>query len=38
VALQLSQRQGKLYCVNNGDRVLVSGQAKTYSKGVLWID
>jgi len=38
VALQLSQRQGKLYCVNNGDRVLVSGQAKTYSKGLFWID
>ncbi|MBA3704907.1 MAG: PhzF family phenazine biosynthesis protein [Bacteroidetes bacterium] len=37
-ALQLSDRIGKLFCVNNKDRVLISGQAKTYSVGQLWIE
>jgi PhzF family phenazine biosynthesis protein len=37
-ALQLSDRVGKLYCVDNGERVLISGLAKTYSIGTLWID
>ena len=29
-AIQLSKRRGKLYCVNNKDRVLIKGKAKTY--------
>lgn len=36
VARQLSQRQGTLYCAHRGDRVLISGTAKTYSAGTLW--
>jgi predicted PhzF superfamily epimerase YddE/YHI9 len=35
-AQQVSERLGKLYCENNGDRVIISGQAKTYSIGNLW--
>jgi PhzF family phenazine biosynthesis protein len=38
VAFQLSERTGRLECVDNGDRVLISGKAKTYSKGMLWTD
>ena len=38
VALQLSQRLGTLYCVDDGERVLIKGHAKTYSKGVFWIE
>jgi PhzF family phenazine biosynthesis protein len=37
-ALQLSDRIGKLFCTDNGDRVLISGQAKTYSIGTLWTE
>ncbi|ETZ23564.1 PhzF family phenazine biosynthesis protein [Pedobacter sp. V48] len=37
-ALQLSDRIGKLQCVNAGDRVLISGTAKTYSAGFFFID
>ncbi|MEA5257656.1 PhzF family phenazine biosynthesis protein [Arcicella aquatica] len=37
-ALQLSERQGTLYCEDKGDRVLISGKAKTYSIGVCWIE
>ena len=37
-ALQLSERQGKLFCVDKGQRVLISGSAKTYSIGSFWID
>ncbi len=37
-AVQLSARQGKLYCTNNADRVLIGGHAKTYSVGVLWTE
>lgn len=37
-ALQISERVGKLYCENKGDRVLISGQAKTYSMGNLWLE
>lgn len=37
-SLQLSERVGKLFCVDNGVRVMVSGQAKTYSIGTLWIE
>jgi PhzF family phenazine biosynthesis protein len=38
VAFQLSERMGRLECVDKGDRVLISGQAKTYSKGRLWTE
>ncbi len=37
-ALQLSERQGKLFCVDKGKRVLISGTAKTYSIGSFYID
>lgn len=37
-ALQLSERVGKLFCVDNGDRVLISGKARTYSIGTLWLE
>jgi len=37
-ALQISERVGKLYCVNKGDRVLISGHARTYSVGNIWLD
>jgi PhzF family phenazine biosynthesis protein len=37
-AKQLSEREGTLYCVDNGDRVLISGKAKTYSIGTFWIE
>ena len=36
-AFQLSKRKGELICVEYGDRVLISGQAKIYSKGSIWI-
>lgn len=36
-ALQLSERQGQLICENLGERVSISGQAKTYSIGALFI-
>jgi len=29
---------GKLYCEDRGDRVIISGQAKTYSIGNLWTE
>jgi PhzF family phenazine biosynthesis protein len=38
IAFQLSERKGRLECVNKGERVLISGQAKTYSKGKLWTE
>lgn len=37
-ALQLSNRGGVLYCVDNADRVLISGQARTYAAGSLWTE
>jgi PhzF family phenazine biosynthesis protein len=37
-SLQLSERVGKFFCVDNGDRVLISGNAKTYSVGCFWIE
>lgn len=37
-ALQVSERTGKLFCEDNGDRVVISGKAKTYSVGHLWIE
>jgi len=36
-AIQISERVGVLYCQNKKDRVLISGKAKTYSIGHLWI-
>jgi PhzF family phenazine biosynthesis protein len=35
-SLQLSERIGEFFCVDNGDRVLISGNAKTYSVGCFW--
>ncbi len=37
-AQQLSERVGTLYCQNNGDRVIISGKAKTYSVGNFWTE
>ncbi|MFZ6009027.1 MAG: PhzF family phenazine biosynthesis protein [Bacteroidota bacterium] len=37
-ALQLSARQGKLYCVDHGERVLISGEAKTFFEGNIYLD
>ena len=37
-ALQLSERGGKLYCEDKEDRVLIAGNAKTYSVGSLWTE
>lgn len=36
-ALQISERLGKLYCYNRGERVLICGQAVTYASGEIWI-
>lgn len=38
LAYQVSQRKGTLYCVNKGDRVLMSGCARTYSVGHIFIE
>jgi PhzF family phenazine biosynthesis protein len=38
IALQVSEREGKLFCEDKGNRVIISGQAKTYSLGNLWTD
>ncbi len=37
-ALQVSARLGKLQCVSKNDRVRISGTAKTYAIGKLWIE
>ncbi|QNA43481.1 PhzF family phenazine biosynthesis protein [Lacibacter sediminis] len=37
-ALQLSDRVGKLYCEDKGERVLIAGNARTYSVANIWID
>jgi PhzF family phenazine biosynthesis protein len=37
-AKQISERVGNLYCVDQGKRVLITGQAKTYSSGTIWLD
>jgi PhzF family phenazine biosynthesis protein len=37
-AQQVSERMGKLFCEDRGDRVIISGQAKTYSIGNLWTE
>ena len=36
--MQLSKRKGILNCTDKNDRVIISGQAKTYSIGKLWIE
>lgn len=36
-ALQVSERIGTLFCEDKGDRVIISGQARTYSIGNFWI-
>ena len=37
-AIQISDRVGKLQCQNKGNRVIISGKAKTYSVGNLWTE
>ena len=37
-ALQLSERVGKLFCIDNGERVLISGKARTYLAGTIWTE
>ena len=37
-AMQLSKRKVILNCTEKNDRVIISGQAKTYSIGKLWIE
>ncbi|MBT1703866.1 PhzF family phenazine biosynthesis protein [Chryseosolibacter indicus] len=37
VALQLSERQGKLFCTNLQDRVLIAGKALTYLEGFIHV-
>ncbi|WGD35025.1 PhzF family phenazine biosynthesis protein [Olleya sp. YS] len=37
-AIQMSDRVGTLRCQNKKDRVIISGQAKTYSIGNLWTE
>ena len=37
-ALQLSKRRGALNCVDKNDRVIISGQARTYSIGSISIE
>ena len=37
IATQISERRGTLYCSDQGERVLISGKARTYSIGNLWI-
>ncbi|MBO6200105.1 MAG: PhzF family phenazine biosynthesis protein [Chryseobacterium sp.] len=37
-ALQVSERVGTLFCEDKGERVVISGKAKTYSVGNFWIE
>lgn len=37
-AIQVSDRVGKLQCQNKNDRVIISGQARTYSAGSFWTE
>ncbi|MCG8579114.1 MAG: PhzF family phenazine biosynthesis protein [Bacteroidales bacterium] len=37
-AIQLSDRRGTLYCQDKGDRVLISGKARTFMVGHIWVD
>lgn len=36
-AIQISERVGTLYCLHKEDRVIISGKAKTYAIGHIWI-
>jgi len=38
LALQLSERSGKIYCEDMGDQVLIGGHAITYSVGQFWTE
>ena len=38
IAHQISARGGKLFCKDNGDRVAITGNARTYSIGKLWTE
>ncbi len=33
IALQISERGGKIYCTDNNDRVIIGGEAVTFSRG-----
>ena len=33
IALQISERGGKIYCSDNNDRVIIGGEAVTFSRG-----
>ena len=37
-AMQLSERVGKIFCENKDHRVIISGQARTYSSAQFWIE
>ena len=37
-ARQLSERTGNLYCEYKGERVIISGQARTFSAGSFWTE
>lgn len=37
-AMQISDRIGKLYCQDKGERVIIGGQARTYSIGTFWTE
>ncbi len=37
IAKQLSKRGGTVYCEDQGDRVVISGKAKTYLKGTIFV-
>jgi PhzF family phenazine biosynthesis protein len=37
-ALQLSARNGKIFCIDKGERVVISGRAKTYLIGTIWTE
>jgi len=36
-SIQLSERGGEMHCIDKGDRVLINGKAKTYSKGEVFL-
>lgn len=38
LAMQISDRVGTLHCKNKGERVIISGKAKTYSIGNFWTE
>ncbi|SEP60241.1 PhzF family phenazine biosynthesis protein [Flavobacterium urocaniciphilum] len=37
-AMQISERVGHLNCTNKNERVIISGQARTYFMGTIWIE